>query len=63
VVVDRSADAELDLSSGEIFENLAGIGQRARQTIKPRNDQRVAAAARRERLPQTGTLTRAPVRP
>jgi hypothetical protein len=52
----RSADAELDLASGEVLKNLAGIRQRPRQTVKLRDDQRVAAAARRERFSQAGTL-------
>jgi hypothetical protein len=40
-----AAHAELDLAPNEVFENLAGVRQRPRQTIERRDPQRVTAAA------------------
>jgi DNA-binding transcriptional regulator LsrR (DeoR family) len=59
-VMDRAADAELDLPPCQVFEDLARIWQRPREAIELRDDQRVAAAALRERLAQTGTLAIGP---
>jgi hypothetical protein len=56
-VMDRAADAELDLAPGEVFENLARVRQRPRQAIELGDDKCVAAATRGERLAQAGTLT------
>lgn len=52
----RSADAELDLARCEVFEDVAGVGQRPRKPIELCDDQRVAAATRRQRLAQAWTI-------
>jgi hypothetical protein len=55
-VVHRRADAELDLTPGEILEDLMRVGQRSHQAIELGHDKRVASATRCQRLPQAGAL-------
>jgi len=50
--VHRRADAELDLTPGEVLEDLPRVGQRSRQAVELGHDERVASAAGCQRLPQ-----------
>jgi hypothetical protein len=47
-------DRELDFALGELLDDVARVGQRAREPIELGHDERVAMAARRHRLAQPG---------
>jgi len=48
--VHGSAEAELDLTFGQVIEYLARVGQRSRKAVQLCDDQRVAGAASGERF-------------
>ena len=55
-IVHRAAQAEFDVASSELVEDVAGVRQRPGQAIKLGHHQRVAAVAGRQRQPQAGSV-------
>jgi len=53
-VVHRPAEAELDLTGGELGDDVASIRERAGQPVELGHHQDIAAAARGHRLAQPG---------
>ena len=51
-----AAEVELDLAAGELVGDVARVGQRAREPVELGHHERVAGAARRERLAQPGPV-------
>ena len=59
-----AAEVELDLALCEFVGDRSCVGQRPREPVELGDDERVACAARGERLVQAGTLAvGVPVRP
>jgi hypothetical protein len=54
---------ELDFAFGELVHDRSGGGQGAREPVEFRDDERVAGAARGERLVQAGAFAVAAVEP
>lgn len=53
-VVHRAADVELDTAAGEVFDDVAGVGQRASQPVELGDDEGVPIPARGESFAQSG---------
>jgi hypothetical protein len=54
-IVHRAADVELDAATGEVFDDVAGVGQRAGQPVELGDDEGVPIPARGEGFAQSGT--------
>ena len=61
--MEGAAEAELDVAAGELVDDVAGVGQRARKPVKLGDDERVALATRGQRLAQPGRSRLVPVNP
>jgi hypothetical protein len=55
-VVDRPAEVESDLAAGQALGDVACVGQRAREAVEFRDDERVAGAAGGECLAEAGPV-------
>jgi hypothetical protein len=51
----RAADVQLDVAPGEVFNDVAGVGQRAGQPVELGDDEGVPVPAGGERFAQSGT--------
>ena len=49
--VHRAAEVEADVAAGEVVDDVARVGQRAREAVELGDHERVAGAAGGERLP------------
>jgi hypothetical protein len=54
--VQGAAEAELDVAVGELVNDVARVGQRAREAVEFGHDERVAGAAGGERFAQAGPV-------
>ena len=59
----RAVQIQLDLAAGEVFDDVARVGQRAREPVKLRDDDRVAGAAVGERFAEPRAAPGGPVSP
>jgi hypothetical protein len=55
-IMDRAAEAELDISPRELIENVTGVRQRPGEPVQLRHHQRVTRPTRGKRQPQTGSV-------
>jgi hypothetical protein len=62
-VVNRAVEAELDVSCGQLSEDVAGIGQRAGELVQFRDHEGVARSTGGERQPKTWPVPVRAVRP
>lgn len=62
-VVHRAAEVEADVAAGEVIDDVARVGQRAREAVELGDHDCVAGAAGGERLPQPGRSRGVPVSP
>lgn len=53
----HSAEAQLDLTAGQVVEDRSGIGQRPGQTVKFGDYQRVASPARGQGFAKAGAVS------